>query len=572
MTWWRDAVIYQIYPRSFADASGDGVGDLPGILAHLDHLVSLGIDAIWLSPFYPSPQLDGGYDISDYCDVDPLFGTLDDFDTLLDAAHQVEIKVIVDLVPNHCSWDHPAFRAALAAGPGAPERDMFMFRPGRGEGGEEPPTDWISGASPAWTRITEEDGTPGPWYLHLFDTSQPDWNWRNPAVVEMFDDVLRFWLDRGVDGFRVDVSHGLMKDESWPDWSGSSFGLIPTSDPATRPPFWDHDDVHEVYRRWRRILDEYDGDRIMVAEAWLSPDRLSRYVRPDEMHQAFNFAYLETGWQAEALREVITSTTAADAAVGAPTTWVLSNHDVIRHATRMGYPAGTVLPFGLGPLDPAPDAALGLRRARAATLLMLALPGAAYLFQGEELGLPEAIDLPDDERRDPHWIRSKGALRGRDGCRAPFPWRGGVFSSGFSGAWPWLTAPAIYRELAVDRQGPGSTLWIYRCAIALRRRLGLGAGQISWVDGLPAGVLAFVNGETLVIANTSDVDIDLAGSAVLAGFPRLVLESSAGEVSGTDGEQDLALSSIARANSTVWAVRAGTVVPTSRRGAGPAPA
>lgn len=507
--WWRHAVIYQVYPRSFADASGDGVGDLPGVLGRLDYLVALGIDAIWLSPFYPSPQLDGGYDVSDYCDVDPRFGSLSDLDALVAAAHDRGIRVIIDLVPNHCSWEHPKFQAALAAGPGSPERDWFVFREGTGPDGTQPPTDWVSGAIPAWTRIQEADGTDGPWYLHLFDSSQPDWNWQNPQVWDMFDGILRFWLDRGIDGFRVDVSHGLMKHPDWPNWDGLSFGMLQTQDPHTRPPFWDQDEVHEVYRHWRKILNEYEGDRILAAEAWLTPDRLARYVRPDEMHQAFNFAFLEAGWNAHALRTTIDASSAANHKVGAPTTWVLSNHDVIRHATRFGYDHDVQLPFGLGPDDPAPDTEIGLRRARAATAFMLALPGSAYIYQGEELGLPEGIDIPDRERQDPHWISSQGTLRGRDGARVPLPWVSTAENLGFSQVKPWLTPPKVYQQYAVDLQvdDPQSTLNLYQKAIALRAQHGLGQGSLAWLPDLPDEILAFQNQNLVVIANTGDTDL-----------------------------------------------------------------
>src|SRR5690606_23427403 len=464
--WWRTAVIYQVYPRSFADASGDGVGDLPGITSRLPHLAELGVDAVWLSPFYRSPQNDAGYDVADYCDVDPLFGTLADADALVAEAHRLGIRVIVDLVPNHTSSEHPWFRAALAAAPGSPERARYVFRDGRGPDGSEPPNNWTSVfGGRAWTRVTEPDGTPGQWYLHLFDASQPDLNWENPEVHEMFESVLRFWLDRGVDGFRVDVAHGMVKAEGLPDWDGTSAmidgvhdGELGSEDGATGAgntgPMWDQDGVHDIYRAWNRVLAEYDGDRCLVAEAWVEPlSRLARYVRPDEMHQAFNFSFLTTLWRAPLLRTVVTESLAANDAVGAPTTWVLSNHDVVRHTSRLGLETPGARPNGIGADDPQPDEELGLRRGRAATLLMLGLPGSAYLYQGEELGLPEHTTLDDAERQDPAWWRSGHTERGRDGCRVPLPWEADAPAYGFSPTGrSWLSQPESFARYALDRQ------------------------------------------------------------------------------------------------------------------------
>ncbi|MGI9085956.1 MAG: glycoside hydrolase family 13 protein [Aeromicrobium sp.] len=498
--WWRDAVIYQVYPRSWADADGDGIGDLPGITARLGHLTWLGVDALWLSPFYTSPQHDGGYDVADYRDVDPRFGTLPDFDRLLSRAHELELRVIVDLVPNHTSIDHAWFREALRAAPGSPERARYLFRDGRGEHGDEPPNNWTSTVGgPGWTRITEPDGSPGQWYLHLFDVTQPDLDWTNPEVHAELESVLRFWLDRGVDGFRIDVAHGLVKTDGLPD-TATPHGF--DSNPTSQSPMWDQDGVHEVYRRWREITDEYavpgeDADRILCAEAWVKPpEALARYVRGDELHQSFNFAFLMTSWLASDLRATITETLAAAESVGAPQTWVLSNHDVVRHATRLGYPQtpGPPRRSGIGAGDPQPDAALGLRRARAATTVMLALPGSAYLYQGEELGLPEATRLPDDVREDPTWERSGHTERGRDGCRVPMPWEGSTPSLGFGpGVEAWLPQPAEYGALAVDRQrgAGGSTLELYRTLLRLRLELRLGLGSLTWSDDATDEVLAF---------------------------------------------------------------------------------
>ncbi|GAB3603190.1 glycoside hydrolase family 13 protein [Microbacterium aureliae] len=525
--WWRTAVIYQIYPRSFADASGDGIGDLPGITAHLDDLAELGVDAIWLSPFMRSPQKDAGYDVSDYCDVDPLFGTLADFDDMLEGAHGRGIRIIVDLVPNHSSDQHVWFQQALAAEPGSPERARYMFRDGKGTAGELPPNNWESiFGGPAWTRIVEADGTPGQWYLHLFDSTQPDFDWSNEEVREEMRRVLRFWLDRGVDGFRVDVAHGLIKAEGLPDYTPDpEAGSMGGEEEGV--PYWGQDGVHEVYRDWHKLLAEYAGDRALCAEAWRpTPEETARWVRPDEMHQAFNFPYLETAWDAEALRAVVDESLAAFGAVGAPSTWVLSNHDVVRHASRLALTAENPQGHGIGPDSPGkPIADVGLRRARAATAVMLALPGSAYLYQGEELGLPEVIDIPGDARQDPTWFRTNGERYGRDGCRVPLPWTASGPAYGFNdtGA-SWLPQPAEWARLAREVQvdDPASTLSLYRALLATRRAHGLGSGSIEWLDGFGPGVLAFRNGVVTVIANTGTEPVALPeGGVIVASGPTL---------------------------------------------------
>ena len=529
--WWRSAVIYQIYPRSFADSNGDGVGDLPGITSRLDALHELGIDAIWLSPFYTSPQKDAGYDVADYCDVDPLFGTLADFDEMLARAHGHGIRVIVDLVPNHSSDQHEWFTAALAASEGSPERDRYMFRDGLGAAGELPPNNWDSVfGGPAWTRVTRADGSPGQWYLHLFDPSQPDLNWQNPWVREKFRDVLRFWLDRGVDGFRIDVAHGMIKADGLPDYTppadsgsmgGGMEGAADTGEVPT-PPYWAQDGVHEIYRDWHALLAEYGGDRVLCAEAWVEPlGKLARWVRPDEMHQAFNFAYLETPFAAAPLRSIINRSLSAFAEVGAPSTWVLSNHDVVRHASRLALTAPNPQGAGIGPNSPGqPNPELGLRRARAATALMFGLPGSAYVYQGEELGLPEVIDLPDESRQDPTWFRTAGERYGRDGCRVPIPWEADVPAYGFNhtGA-SWLPQPDDWSVFARDAQRgvEGSTLEFYRRALAIRAANDLGMGSVNWITGLGDDVVAFRNGPISVIANTGTTTVELpAGEVLLA--------------------------------------------------------
>jgi alpha-glucosidase len=523
--WWRTAVIYQIYPRSFADFDGDGIGDLLGITAHLDSVAELGADAVWLSPFFTSPQKDAGYDVADYCNIDPLFGTLSDFDALLARAHDLGLRVIVDLVPNHSSDQHVWFQQALASAEGSVERARYLFRDGQGPDGATPPNNWESVfGGPAWTRVTRPDGTPGQWYLHLFDSSQPDFDWTNEWVRSQFRDVLRFWLDRGVDGFRVDVAHGLIKADGLPDYtppadSGSMGGGV---DPdAATPPYWAQDGVHEIYRDWHAVLEEYD-DRVLCAEAWVEPlTKLARWVRPDEMQQAFNFTYLETPWNAAELRATIDTSIAAFATVGAPSTWVLSNHDVVRHASRLALTAPNPQGAGIGPDSPGlPVRDLGLRRARAATALMLALPGSSYLYQGEELGLPEVIDLPDSARQDPTWFRTNGERYGRDGCRVPIPWESGAPAAGFNttGA-SWLPQPDDWGSFARDLQRgvEGSTLELYRLALALRRQFDLGFGTVEWLDGYDEGVVAFRSNGLTVVANVSAASMPVpTGELLLA--------------------------------------------------------
>lgn len=522
--WWRDAVVYQVYPRSFADADGDGMGDLPGVTSRLPYLRELGVDALWLSPFYTSPQHDAGYDVADYTDVDPRFGSRSDADELIARAHEQGLKVIVDIVPNHSSSEHELFQAALAAGPGSPERDMYIFRDGRGEHGELPPNNWTSifhGA--AWTRITEADGTPGQWYLHIFDTTQPDWNWENPAVHALFRDVLRFWLDRGADGFRVDVAHGMVKPEGLPDATVNAHGLLDIPEGEV-PIYFDNDGVLDIYREWRPILDAYEGDRMMVLEAWIPEHRLPLYIGREEAHQSFNFGFLQARWGVETMRAAIEKPLELADAVDAPTTWVLSNHDVIRHATRYGFAPHYAFGEGLG-RDEHPEAELGLQRARAASLLMLSLPGAAYLYQGEELGLPEVADIPDELREDP--AHHRGGVPGRDGCRVPIPWRQDAAAYGFSPSGEsWLPQPEAFGPLAVDAQDgvPGSTLEMYRRALYLRRELGLGRhdAAVEFLDGLPEGVLGVRRGEVVVLVNTTEQSLPLPTAGGLADAEVLI--------------------------------------------------
>jgi len=504
--WWRTAVIYQIYPRSFADGNGDGIGDLVGTTARLETLKSLGIDAIWFSPFFKSPQKDAGYDVADYKTIDPLFGTNADFDNLLTKAKSLGIRIIVDLVPNHSSTEHELFQAALKSAPGSPEREMYMFRDGKGANGELPPNNWESvfgGA--AWTRITEPDGSLGQWYLHIFDSSQPDFNWENPKVHELFDDILKFWLDKGVDGFRIDVAHGMVKEIGLPDVK------VPVSqtsgeDDQHDHPFWGREGVHEIIRRWRKIIDSYE-DRMMCAEAWVLPlSRMAKWVRPDEYHQTFNFGYMESGWNKYKLVEVISDSLREFGKVGAPSTWVLSNHDVIRHVSRYGLPGVPPQGDGIGPNSEQPDEALGLRRGRAATAFMLGLPGSSYLYQGEELGLPEHTTLDGKYRQDPTFFRTEGKRVGRDGCRVPLPWEAHAGASrGFNttGA-SWLPQPESYARYARDLQEgvPGSTLELYKQLIKMRQEFALGSGEFRFAPEYSSDEsLGYINNGVLVLSN-----------------------------------------------------------------------
>lgn len=514
-------MIYQVYPRSFADGNGDGMGDLEGIKQRLPAIAELGVDAVWFSPFFKSPQHDAGYDVSDYRDIDPLFGTLQDFDEMLEEAHSLGLKVIVDLVPNHSSSEHEWFKLALKSSPGSAERDRYIFKDGQGDNGELPPNNWQSvfGGS-AWTRITEPDGTPGQWYLHLFDSSQPDWNWENPEIIEEYNSVLRFWLDRGADGFRIDVAHSMKKDLSFPDLdstnSNSEGGAM--VDAEVEHPFWNRDGVHEINRRWRKVLDEYE-DRAMCAEAWVMPlSKMANWVRPDEYHQTFNFGYLETPWDAKEIKSVVSESLEAFGGVGAPSTWVLSNHDVIRHTSRFGAASVPAQGAGIGPDDEQPDEELGLKRARAASAFMLALPGGAYIYQGEELGLPEDTMLDHGHRQDPTFFRTKGERVGRDGCRVPIPWEHDKPSFGFgTSGKSWIPQPEIFSKYARDvQQGvEGSTLELYKKLLRLRRELSLGSGEFHWLEPLCTdSSIAFENSGIAVVSNLGE-PISLPAGEVL---------------------------------------------------------
>ena len=495
--WWRQATVYQIYPRSFADSDGDGLGDIRGITSKVGYLAELGIDAVWLSPFYPSALADGGYDVADYRDVDPRLGTLADVDALVAALHARGIRVIVDIVPNHTSDQHAWFQAALAAGRGSAERERYIFRDGTGPDGAEPPTDWVSVfGGPAWERVAD-----GQWYFHNFAREQPDLNWDHPEVRADFVKTLRFWSDRGIDGFRVDVAHMLTKDLSEPLPSRAELEAMPFDG---RHPLIDRDDVQEVYAQWREVFDSYDPPRTAVAEAWVDRSRIPLYASPDSLGQSFNFDLLEADFDADQFRRVVTDNLELAARSGSSSTWVLSNHDVVRHATRYGLPPAERDADGRpvekhgrswllsGGTEPALDREAGTRRARAATLFTLALPGSTYLYQGEELGLHEVAEIPDEQRADPTFFRSPGFDLGRDGCRVPLPWTEDGASFGFGAGGAHLPQPEWMRSYAVSAEeaDPSSTLTLYRRALALRHDLQTGE-QLEWIETGRDDVLRF---------------------------------------------------------------------------------
>ncbi|WP_338021081.1 glycoside hydrolase family 13 protein [Arcanobacterium phocisimile] len=541
--WWRNAVIYQVYPRSFNDTNGDGLGDLAGIIEKIDYLHELGVDAIWISPFYPSPQADAGYDVADYFDINPEYGSLDEARELISRAHAVGMKVIIDVVPNHSSDQHEWFQEALRAGHDSPERARYIFRHSVGE----PPNNWGSMfGGPAWSKVEPLTGREEDrdwWYLHLFAPEQPDFDWNNADVHQLFTDYLRFWCDLGVDGFRVDVAHGLVKADGLPDdLRGSDRWVDGDRDPDVfdSGPMFDQDGVHEIYREWRNVLNEYGRDRMLVAEAWVDPpSRGALYVREEEMSQAFNFDYLKCGWRPARLRTIIDQTLREMNNVGAPVTWVLSNHDVVRHTSRFGFDPEHSTEAGIGLGDPQPDRELGLRRGLAMTLFTFGLPGSVYIYQGEELGLPEVTDMPDDARQDPTWLRTGYQVRGRDGCRVPLPWKANPADTGF-GAHPWLPQPADWHEFAAERQedDPQSVLNFYRAMTARRRHYDLGHGDFEWVAYDNNEVLVVRNGKiTLALNMTSE-------PAVIPGQYSIVIAS--GTCDHVSGGVELA------ANTAAW--------------------
>ena len=509
--WWRQGVVYQVYPRSFADGNGDGTGDIAGVRARLGYLRDLGVDAIWLNPWYRSPLLDGGYDVADYREINEQFGTIADAEQLIAEAADHGIRVVVDLVPNHTSWEHVWFVEARNSPPGHPSRGRYHFVAGTGEHGQLPPNNWRSVfGGPAWSRLDD-----GEWYLHLFNDSQPDVNWEHPDVADEFESVMRFWLDRGVAGFRIDVAHGLAKAPGYPDTRTPGLSGMEAWYPDH--PFWDRDEIHPIVRRWRRVLDEYGDDRMMVAEAWVIAERLANFLRPDEYHQAFDFDLLSAAWSAPDFREIIVTALAASGAVGSTSTWVLSNHDVVRHATRYGLPNDIDPATWLldGPHD-ALDAALGQRRARAAALLTFALPGAVYVYQGDELGLPEVWDLPTDVLDDPVWEQSRHTRKGRDGCRVPIPWTPDGPSFGFGDGPGWLPQPPEFGPLSTAAQAddPDSMLHLYRRALALRRELFVGTEAFELYESAP-DVIDFDRAGTRVTINMGEAPVQMPPGRVL---------------------------------------------------------
>lgn len=540
--WWRNAVAYQVYIRSFRDSDGDGVGDIEGLRRCLPELAGLGVRIIWINPCYPSPQRDHGYDIADYRAINPEYGTLEGFELMLADAHSLGIRVVMDIVPNHASVEHEWFAQALAAEPGSPERARFHFADGE-DGGANPPNTWRSVfGGGAWQRV--EDGREDPqWYLHLFDWSQADLNWRNPAVREEFLDVLRFWFDRGVDGFRIDVAHGLMKAPE-----------IPRGEAAGADELWGRDEVHEIYEEWRALADSYEEGKYFIGEVWVdSAEKLARFTEPGRLHQSFAFELLVQPWFAHRLRRSIERGLAVAGAKDGPA-WALSNHDVHRVVTRLGQEQVDRDP---DPTDMLADArrrwpvdlALGLRRAKAEAGLLFALPGTVYVYQGEELGLPEVLDLPDEARQDPIFVRSGGAEFGRDGCRVPIPWTAEGSSMGFGpedGAAPWLPQPELFRAFARDLEedDPNSMLSLYRALSRLRPWLLGEASRVEWVDEAPEDVVAFRVGSLLCATNTADE----ARPAPLVGAEAFLLNTA----DLVDPSGCGANGAILPANSTSW--------------------
>ncbi|MDT7725539.1 MAG: alpha-glucosidase [Actinomycetota bacterium] len=498
--WWHDAVFYQIYVRSFADSDGDGVGDLEGIRSRLGYLELLGVDALWLTPFYRSPMADHGYDIADPREVDPIYGNLGDFDALVEEAHARDIKVTIDLVPNHTSNTHAWFKSAMAAPAGSRERERYVFREGKGPGGDEPPNNWVSVfGGPAWTRVPD-----GQWYLHLFAPQQPDLNWLNPEVAADLERTLRFWLDRGVDGFRIDVAHGMAKPAGLPDMD-PRVSAMHSGD--FYDPRFDDDGVHEIHQMIRKVLDEYP-QAMTTGEIWVTDEeRLARYLRRDELHLAFNFRLALAHFDADALRTAIDRSLAVPQAAGAPATWTLSNHDVRRQVTRYG------------------GGAQGVRRARAMAIVELGLPGAVYLYNGEELGLPD-VELPLEALTDP-LARISGAEHSRDGARVPIPWEGTEPPFAFSRTpRTWLPMPGDWAALTVAAQleDADSTLSLYRHALEIRQEHPAFRGdEIEWY-GAPAGCFAFrrKEGGLICALNTSASPIPLPPGEVLLSSEPLV--------------------------------------------------
>jgi len=498
--WWRDAVVYQVYPRSWADSNGDGVGDLEGLRRQLSYLVWLGVDAIWLSPIYRSPMADNGYDVSDYCDIDPVFGTLEQFDRLIHDSHELGLRVMLDWVPNHTSNQHPWFIESRSSRTN-PKRDWYFWRDGVGGA---PPNNWLAAfGGSAWTW----DAATLQWYLHLFLPAQPDLNWANPSVQDAMLAVLRFWLDRGVDGFRADVIHLIGKDPRLLDQPAplAHQDLVGVyQDPST----------HAHLRRIRGVLDSYAGDRVMVGEVQLAPSLLAPYYgQNDELQLVFNFGLLRSGWDAALWATVISAAALSNNSAYEWPAWALSNHDTSRQRSRYG---GSIA------------------RARAAAVVLLTLRGTPFLFAGEELGLLDAEVAPE-RRVDP---------AGRDPARAPIPWDSSA-SHGW-GAEPWLPWPpeAPQRNVATSRADPASIVHLYRRLLATRRRSpALRRGNLEVID-VGSGILGY----------------DRSASSATGRDVRRVLVNfgdAGATVHGDDGDWVLELSSSPDVDVQAWGGRLG---------------
>ena len=550
--WWRSAVVYQVYPRSFADGNGDGIGDLEGIVARLDYLQSLSVDAIWMSPCFRSPQRDHGYDVSDYFDIDPMFGDLETLDRLVAEARRRHIKIVLDIVPNHCSSDHPWFRAALAAGRGSAERERFHFHDGSGPNGDEPPNNWLSlFGGPAWTRITEPDGSPGQWYLHIFDAGQPDFDWEHPDVQQHFDDVLTFWLDRGVEGFRVDAVTVVGKTPGLPEGPTPPPGLPAAHASAMNKHFQRHDIARNYWARWRRTLDRYQDEHpgrepFTICEAYIprKPKILLDYVAPDQFHQAFAFDLMLSPWVPGHVKGFVDTYITDVMHHGGALAWTLNNHDTHRSVTRYGRAdaataeswTGNNLVYTNTPVDEA----LGERRSRAMAVFTAGLPGAFFLYQGEELGVPEVLDIPDDRRQDPIFHRTHGNEKGRDGCRVPLPWKRGPasnfgFSSGDTAPESWLPQPTSWGDRSVEKhdQDPRSITNMYRELLRVRREVVLSTSMpdsrdFTWLETGHDDVLGYRHGNVNVVMNMSDQprEVSTTGEILVASIPDALVDGS----------------------------------------------
>ena len=494
--WWRQAAIYQIYPRSFKDSNGDSLGDLKGITSKIDYLSSLNLDAVWLSPFYPSALVDGGYDVDDYRNVDPKLGSLADFDEMLTKLHEAGIRIFVDVVPNHSSNLHVWFKEAIAAEPGSAARNRYIFRDGKGANGELPPTDWPSHFAPsAWTHESKMGGKHNQWYCHLFAPEQPDFNWDNREVEEDFLKTLKFWADRGVDGFRIDVAHAMKKDLSEPLKSQPRYASHKELDLANGTNvLFDRNEVHEVYKEWRKVFDQYDPPRVAVAEANVSAEGAVRYASTSELGQCFNFELLDASFSANEFKIIIDRALVNAKKAGSSTTWCLNNHDQMRPATKFG-----LLPTvdrirwkNSGGKTSLLDEKLGIQSAVAASMLIMALPGCTYIYQGEELGLHEVLDIPEDQIQDPQYLRNHKVDKGRDGCRVPLPWTKTGPSFGFGDGGAHLPQPKNFGEYSIEAESadPTSPLSIFRKALALRKTL-IAPEEISWHETGDASVLHF---------------------------------------------------------------------------------